>query len=199
MDERTPAGPLIPVACMGMLLLLFGVCGCGSSRTLRVSVPPVDTTVLDIALKRLAAAHLRVQLTDFGPLPAGYELGSADVGDQDPEAATRVEPGSVVRLDMHGPNPIPSPAVPIRHPPTVTTPMLVGLTWPAARRAVSPGYWLVIGHVPALGPHDPDDVYCSYVVIGQSPTAGTKLPFGGVTVSDGGFRPTVVQLQIGRR
>ena len=187
------------VACVGMLILPFAAWGCGSSRTLSVSVPPVDTTVLDMALKRLAAAHLRVQLTSFGPLPAGYELGNADVGDQDPEAATRVKAGSVVRLDMQGPNPIPSPVVAIRHPATVTVPTLVGLTWAEARRAVSPGYWLAIGHVPALGPHDPNDVYSSYVVIGQSPTPGTKLPFGGVTVSDGGFRPTVVQLRIGRR
>src|SRR5207237_4644994 len=90
MAERTATAPLT-VACVGILVLLFAACGCGSSRTLSVSVPPVDTTVLDTALKRLAAVHLRVQLTDFGPLPAGYELGSADVGDQDPEAATRVK------------------------------------------------------------------------------------------------------------
>lgn len=193
------AAPSIRVGCVGALVLLSAACGCRSSRAPRVSVPPVDTTVLETALERLAAAHLRVQLTDFGPLPAGYDLGAAGVGDQDPEARTRVEAGSGVRLNMHGANPIPSPVVLIHYPPTVTVPMLTGLTWAGARRAVSPGYWLAIGHVPALGPHDPDDVYSSYVVIGQSPRAGTKLPFGGVSLRGGGFRPTVVRLRIGRR
>ncbi len=199
MGAHKRTAPFMPVACLGALVLLLAACGCGSSRTPRVSVPPVDTTGLDTALERLAAAHLRVQLTDFGPLPAGYDLGSAGVGDQDPEAGTRVEVGSVVRLNMNGPNPIGSPAVLVHHPPTVRVPMLVGLTWADASRALSPGYWLAIGHVPALGPHDPEDVYSSYVVIGQSPSAGTKLPYGGVTVSGGGFRPTVVRLRIGRR
>ena len=32
MGERAPTAPLIPVACVGMLVLLLAACGCGSSR-----------------------------------------------------------------------------------------------------------------------------------------------------------------------
>jgi beta-lactam-binding protein with PASTA domain len=170
---------------------------CGSA-TEKVYVPPVDTTNLEAALTLLAKAHLRVELTSFGPLPPGYDLGAAGVGDQEPEASTRVSEGSVVRLNMHSAYPGASPAVRIKHPPTVVVPRLVGLSWLKARERIpSDGLWVQIGRVPGLGPIDPSDVYSAYVVTGQTPAAGTRLPYGGVLLKNRGYRPSIISLQIG--
>src|SRR5438477_1870067 len=145
---------LIPLACVG----------CGRAHA-SVRVPPVDTTNLATALERLARAYLRVALTEFGPLPAGYAFTAAPVADQDPEAPTLVRSNSVVRLNMHGVAPIPSPAFPIHHPKTVTVPDVVGLSWRNAARMLSnPGFWVQVGKVPALGAVRPQEVTDRYVV-----------------------------------
>lgn len=185
--------------CLAVLLpAAFSATGC-SSHSPEVRVPPVDTTNLGAALEALAKAHLRVELTGFGPLPNGYTLDGAGVADQEPEAPALVKRGSVVRLTM-GVNPIPSPVARKRHPPFVVIPRLVGLSWRRAQRRIpEDGFWVQIGRVPALGPIAPDDVYSAYVVTGQSPAPGTRLPYGGVLLKDGGYRPSTVHLTIGTR
>src|SRR5438094_1544057 len=160
---------LVPVVCPG----------CGSDHA-SVRVPPVDTTTLSTALDRLATAHLRVELSGFGPLPAGYGLTAAPVGDQDPEAPTLVRRNSVVQLNMHGVAPIPSPAFPIHHPKTVMVPDVVGLPWRKAAALLSnSGFWMQIGKVPALGPVRAEEVADRYIVREMEPTAGTELVWGG--------------------
>lgn len=190
-----------PAICL-TLLISSAVVGCGSNKSVdvpTVRVPPVDTTSLGAALEALGRAHLRVELTGFGPLPAGYGLDGAGVGDQEPEAPTLVPEGSVVHLTMSRVNPIPSPVVLKPHPPTVRVPRLIGLSWEQARSRIPEGFWLQIGHVPAVAAMSAGDVFSSYVVTGQSPPAGTELPFGGVLLAGNGYRPSVVRLTIGVR
>jgi hypothetical protein len=179
------------------LLALLTLAGC-SSAPAKVKVPPVDTTGLGAALAALSDARLRVELSAFGPLPAGYSLESAGVGDQQPEAPSLVERGSVVHLTMSQSNPMGSPAVLKHHPRFVVVPALRGLSWAEARRKIPAGIWLQVGPVPGLGPIAPDAVYSAYVVTGQSRSPGTKLPYGGVLVK-GGYRPTVLRIAIGVR
>jgi hypothetical protein len=140
-----------------------------------------------------------VELTGFGPLPAGYGLTDAPVADQDPEAPVLVRANSVVRLDMHGLAPIPSPAFPIHHPKTVTVPDVVGLSWRKAASMLSnPGFWVRVDKVPALGAVRPAEVADRYVVREIEPAAGTKLVWGGTRIPHG-IRVTVVKVEIGVR
>jgi beta-lactam-binding protein with PASTA domain len=196
---RRPTTDLCLSAFVAVSLLVPLAAGCGGGHRSLTTVPPVDTTSLGIALKRLQAAGLRVALSDFGPMTPNYTIDGAPVGDQDPEAGTRVPRGSVVRLNMHGVEPIPSPAVLLHHPKFATVPRLIGKPWPQAERALTGVYWIEIGRVPALSGREPKGVLSSYIVTGQSPSGGTRVPYGGTKTADGGFRPTVIHLQIGAR
>jgi beta-lactam-binding protein with PASTA domain len=151
-----------------------------------------------VALQQLEVARLRVALSGFGPLPSDYTIGSAPVGDQNPEAGTKVRRGSVVRLNMHGSAPLPSPAFLLHHPKFATIPPLIGKRWPEAERALTGGYWVQIGRLPALSPRDPADVLSSYVVTDQSPRAGTRVLYAGTKISSGYSLP-ILHLRIGVR
>jgi beta-lactam-binding protein with PASTA domain len=194
--SRIPVASLCLCVLGAVSLLALLAAGCAGKHPSLTKVPPVDTTSLGTALKRLKAAGLRVALSDFGPMTPDYTIEAAPVGDQDPEPGTRVPRGSIVQLNMHGVEPIPSPAVPLHHPKFATVPSLVGKQWPQAERALTGGYWIQIGHVPALSAREPNDVLSSYIVSGQTPSAGTRVPYGGTKTRDGGFRPTVIQLRI---
>jgi hypothetical protein len=171
--------------------------GCGSRAA--TTVPPVDTGSFGTALARLHAAGLRVGAEGFGRMPAGYRLADAFVGDQDPEAGTRVPRGSVVRLNMHGANPIPSPAVPKHRPRFAVVPSLVGLPEPVAEQRLGGGFWPELTRIAPLPASKSGRGLYAYVVTSQSPRPGTRMPYFGRTVAGGGFRVSVVRLTLAVR
>ena len=135
-----------------------------------------------------------METTTFGPIPAGYDLGGVAVGDQDPEAGVRVPRGSVVRLNMHGVSPIPSPGVPLKRPRYFVVPRLVGLTEPKAMRLLDGGAWPQITHVEPLPPTR-NAVLGDWIVATQDPRAGTRVRYFGALTS-AGFRVSVVRLTL---
>jgi hypothetical protein len=188
----------VVVQMLTVITLAATLVGCGASGEVSdlTRVPALDTTSLGVALTRLQSAGLRVSLTDFGPLPPGYALEDAPVGDQEPEAGERVQRGSVVHLNMHGVAPQSTPGFLTHHPRFAVIPNLVGRIWPRASSLVSKGYSVQIGHVPSLPARDPRDALGAYVVLRQSLVAGTRVVFAG-TKTETGYANPILLLVIG--
>jgi hypothetical protein len=190
-EMRTAAVALL---CGVALTLVSASCGSSSAEE-TTRVPSLDTTTLGVALTRLEASNLRVALSGFGPLPAGYGLDDAPVGDQEPEPGSQVDANAVVRLNMHAPAPIPTPALPSNQPHFSVIPDFVGKSWPRVARLLSPRFTIEIGHVPDLSTRAARDVLASYVVKAQEPAAGTRVISAG-TRTNSGYANPIVRLKI---
>jgi beta-lactam-binding protein with PASTA domain len=161
------------------------------------TVPPVDTGTFGEALEMVQEAGLKAEVTEFAqPLPSGYWLSHAGVGDQDPEPGTRVPRGSTVRLNMKdGANPIPSVATPIRHPAFAVVPNVVGLPEPVAARRLGNGLWPRIVSIEPLTAERSARGLFAFVVASQDPPPGTRLPYIGRR-TERGLRVSVVRLTL---
>jgi hypothetical protein len=166
--------------------------GCGSSEN--TTVPPVDTRTLGSALDKIHAAGLKADVPAFGPVTWGTPLDGAGVGDQDPEPGTKVAKGSTVHLTI-GFSPIPSPVVGKNWPRWLVVPDLVGLSWPDAARRLT-GLWPVIASVDPLPAAKSELGMRAYVITGQLPGPGKRVPYGGKRVGRG-WRPTQIRLTVG--
>jgi hypothetical protein len=97
---------------------------------------------------------------------------------------------------MRGFAPLSTPAFLIHHPKFVVIPNFIGKAWPKAADRMSRGFSVKIGHVPALRAREPRHVLASYVVIGQTPSAGSRVLYAGTKTADGYANP-IVLLKIG--
>lgn len=168
-----------------MRALLVGAAlalGVGSS-TRTVEVPSNHGRLLDEALVRLHAAGLRAS---FPAASTRCGNGLPWVVVQEPRAPARAPRGSIVRIRFF-PSPIPSPAVPKKHPKWTTVPALVGRDWPHVHlKAIWPCVHVRAAHGTSA---------TRLVVVAQSPPAGTRVPAYGVMVGRG-YRPTTVSLTL---
>jgi hypothetical protein len=160
-----------------------------------VVVPPVGPSGLGQAIADLHRAQLCVALPrGVPPQPAGIELDQVPVVSQ-PSPGTAVRIRSTISL-IAGQWQIPSPALGPPHHDPLVVPHLLGLTVHAAEgRAV--GFWLAFDGAPPLSARATlRRGLDAYVVATQRPASGAVVPWGGVIVPGGGYRPTVVTVTL---
>jgi hypothetical protein len=170
------------------------VVGC-SDEVEYTTVPSNATFGLGLAMERLLAAGLRVEIETFPPQPAGVGLESYVVRLQSPRAPARIPRGSTVTVRVEA-SLQPSPAFRTAHPPTIVVPRLVGLRYPEAMARVPEGAWVQLGPVPPLTGAASVDGFDAYRVARQAPDPGTVLPYGCGTPPGRGCRPTTIRLDL---
>ena len=170
------------------MVAVLALVGCGAQPRY-VDVPSNHGHTLDEALRRLHAVGLRASFP-AARTPCGDELPWVDV--QSPRAPARVRRGTVVTLKF-GYTPIPSPAVPVHHARWTHVPRLVGVEFRQAAARLT-AIWPCV-HVRAATKTSG----ARLVVVSQSPSPDTRVRAYGVLHSDGGYRPTTVDLIVAAR
>lgn len=164
-------------------MLSLCVVGCGSEHPF-VQVPNNNNKSLDQALQRLHEAGLRASFPSTRESCGSFPT----VHYQSPRAPARVRRGSIVTIHFHL-SPIPSFAVPKRHPKFTTVPKLVG------REVIEAIHGLrYIQHCVEVRAADATSS-SRLTVIAQDPKPGTRVLAVGARVGRG-FRPTTVSLTV---
>jgi beta-lactam-binding protein with PASTA domain len=184
-----------PWAAGRLVLCAFALlAGCSADEE-HTTVPSNATFSLGIAMERLLAAGLRVEIEAFPPQPAGVGLERYFVAVQSPRAPARVPRGSTVAVRVTS-SLIPSPSFPTKHPPTVVVPALVGLHYSDAIARLPEGTRLALRRVPPLTPEASVNGFDAYRVARQDPAPGTVLPYGCPTAPGGGCLPSTIRLEL---
>jgi hypothetical protein len=168
--------------------------GCGGSEE-HVTVPSNASYSLGVAMERLLAADLRVEVEHFPPQPAGVGLDGYFVRVQSPRAPARVPAGTAVTVRISS-SPIPSPRTGVGSRQTVTVPKLAGLRYTNAIARVPEGLWIQLGPVPPLAAEASTKGFDAFVVARQRPSPGVVLPYGCARAAGGGCRPSIVRLEL---
>jgi hypothetical protein len=154
-------------------------------------VPGVRGTAFDAALRTLLGRRLLVSVPRFIPFhhamaEQGWgRLANYRVVSQSPLPGTVVASGSVVRLRLDDPifrGPLGSMVEPVHHPTYARIPDLIGVRYPQAMAAATERSGILV-RVSTTGPLTAPASACglgAFVVAGQSPKPGTRVPWGGI-------------------
>ena len=166
--------------------------GCGSSR---VTVPNVVGQDFPTALAQLRDVGFLVSVPYFPAMPdARPEQGQGTLASY---VVVRQSPprGSTVSLTVSVAafrGPLASLNEPNRHPPLVHVPRLVGRPYDSALvadRHFTAGYWVRVAKVGPLRASASREGLGAFRVVGQTPRAGTPLPFAGLRKRPRGVEP----------
>lgn len=179
---------------LAVVLLLIAGCA-GADNEVATTVPSNATLSLGVAVERLRAAGLRFEIADFPPQPQGVGLEGYHVRFQYPRAPARVARGSTVNVFVSS-SPIPMFGSPVRHPPTVVVPRLIGLKYTQARARIPAGLWLQLGSVPPLPPDASVNGLDAFAIAQQSPKPGTVVPYSACATRGGGCRVSTLRIDL---
>ena len=168
-------------------------------------VPRVAGPQFDGAVRSLLARHLLVSVPPFAPFhDAMAEQGRGRLENyrviaQSPAPGGRLGVGEPVVLMLSTPvfrGPIGSLTEPNHHPRYATIPDLVGEAYLEAMSGVpfKTGILVRVGQTGALPPQASACGLNGFVVASQTPSPGTRVPWGGI--NKGGVRPSLATVTI---